>query len=138
MAMSDSMNEMSYRNEPVPQTVIWYKVYCGGLMAVYFLVMFLGIIILVMPLLGVDSANLLLSEKYSRAFLIFYGALLTGLGLIFGAAFLLGIIFPPRPWSWIYGIVLISIGFSSLCCMMASIPLLIFWLKDPVKKYFGK
>jgi predicted membrane-bound dolichyl-phosphate-mannose-protein mannosyltransferase len=36
---------------------------------------------------------------------------------------------------WILGFVTIGIGLTSACCLPASIPLLIFWLKPELKAY---
>ena len=38
------------------------------------------------------------------------------------------IFLPPRPWVWIYDLVLIAIGFMSCCILPFSVALLIFWL----------
>ena len=59
-----------------------------------------------------------------------------GLVLIFMSV--LAIFLPPRPRVWIYNIVVIALGFASCCCMPATIPLLIFWLRDDTKHYFGR
>jgi len=52
--------------------------------------------------------------------------------IFFGAAPFL----PKRPWAWIYGIVAIAFGMTSPCCLPASIPLLIFWIKPETKAFF--
>ena len=44
----------------------------------------------------------------------------------------------PRPWVWTYDLVVICFGFTSACFFPFCIPLLIFWLKPPVKEWFGK
>ena len=54
------------------------------------------------------------------------------------AAFSAGIFLPPRLWVWIYGIVLIAVGFTSACCIPFCVPLLIYWLKPEAKAYFGR
>jgi hypothetical protein len=45
---------------------------------------------------------------------------------------------PRRPWAWIFGLVLICIGLTSLCCLPVAIPLLLSWLKPETKSYFGR
>ncbi len=65
---------------------------------------------------------------------IIYGAI--GLGL--AVPFTMGAILKPRPWVWIFDLVLICIGMTSPCCMPASIPLLIFWIKPETRAYFGR
>ena len=49
-----------------------------------------------------------------------------------------GIIAAGNPWAWIYGMVLICIGLTSPCCLPVTIPLLIGWIKDDAKAYFGR
>jgi hypothetical protein len=44
---------------------------------------------------------------------------------------------PKKPWAWIYHLVLICLGMSG-CTIVASIPLLIFWLKPETKAFFGR
>lgn len=133
----DSMNTQSYQpQEPVPQVVIWYKVYCGALAFVYLLIFLLGLALLILPHMGFEGFKEAFSKDGSDIVILIYGVLFIVLGLVFMAAFFLGIIFPYRFWSWIYGIVLISIGFTSLCCMLASIPLLIFWINDKTRNFF--
>lgn len=55
------------------------------------------------------------------------------LGLYAAAPFL-----PKKPWAWTYHVVLIAISLTSACCMVAGIPLLIFWVKPETKAMFGR
>lgn len=45
---------------------------------------------------------------------------------------------PKKPWAWTYHLVLICISLTSACCMIAGIPLLIYWMKPETKAMFGK
>ncbi len=45
---------------------------------------------------------------------------------------------PKKPWAWIYHLVLIGVGFTSVCCLPVTIPLLLEWLKPDVKRFFGR
>ena len=60
------------------------------------------------------------------------------LGLPFAVASILPLLFEPRPWLWVYGIVLLATGFTSCCFWPICIPLLVFWIKPDVQRYFGK
>jgi hypothetical protein len=66
------------------------------------------------------------------------------LGLLFGICGVLALVYlssffiHPRPWAWIYHLVLICVGLSSPCIMPASIPLLIFWIRPETRQYFGR
>jgi hypothetical protein len=56
------------------------------------------------------------------------------LALLFGIAPLL----PKRPWSWVYGLVMIIIGLTSCCTWPLTIPLLIRWFRPEIKAYYRK
>jgi hypothetical protein len=64
----------------------------------------------------------------ATAFLVF--------GLALAGAFLLPFVVAPKPWVWVYGIVLICLGMTSACILPFAIPLLIFWIKDQTKGYY--
>lgn len=53
-----------------------------------------------------------------------------------GAAFLAMLFLPRRPWSWIYGIVLLALGSTSLCIAPATIPMLVFWVQPGVRTFW--
>jgi hypothetical protein len=55
------------------------------------------------------------------------------LAALFGIAPLL----PKRRAAWIYGFVTIGIGMTSACCLPATIPLLLFWIKPETKEFFS-
>jgi hypothetical protein len=66
------------------------------------------------------------------------GVMVLGICVPLCAAFTAGIFLKPAPWVWVYDIVLIAIGLTSCLTMIASIPLLIQWLKPEVQRYFGR
>ena len=66
------------------------------------------------------------------------GGVYAAFGLVFAGAFAVGLLMPRKPWAWIYGIVLIALGMTSACCIPATIPLLIFWIKPEAKAFFGR
>jgi uncharacterized membrane protein len=66
------------------------------------------------------------------------GILFLGLGLVLMAAFLIPLFVKPRPWVWIYDLVLICLGLTSCCFWPICIPLLLFWVKPETKIYFAK
>lgn len=78
------------------------------------------------------------AQEVPAAFAMAWGMLLVVMGLVFAGLFAAGLFLPPRPGVWIYGIILITIGFSSACCMPFCIPLLIYWLKPETRVYFGR
>ena len=73
-----------------------------------------------------------------EAGLMFEGTLYLLIGIVLCIPFAITPLLPAKPWVWIYGIVLIAIGMTSACCLPATIPLLVFWIKPEVKSYFGR
>lgn len=112
-----------------PKVWPWYVAYCIAL-AVAYLLFFVGGVVLFFLL------DRLPPEE--RTLLVFYAVLSIALGLVFAAGFAAGPLLPRKPWVWIYGMVLICIGMTSACCLPASIPLLIFWIKPETKIFFGR
>lgn len=72
-----------------------------------------------------------------RIMLIVQGIIFMIVSLPLMAIFVFGLNLPRRKWGWIFGIVLIAIGLTSPCCMPASIPLLIFWMKPELRRFYN-
>jgi hypothetical protein len=121
--------------DPTPGVVKWFRVYCGALALVYLAVIAGGIAFLVFGAFGSHPQK---SEEVPRVVLVAYAFFLMLLGAVFAAAFGAGVFLRPKPWVWVYAIVLITVGFTSPCCLPFSVPLLIFWLKPECKAYFGR
>ena len=96
--------------------------------AMYLLVAGLGVFFMVM-----EPSDMDLLEAEALAMGAFYVVL--GLGLT--VPFLVGLVVGPARWHWVYGIVLIALGMTSICCLPVTIPLLIGWLKPEAKAWFG-
>jgi hypothetical protein len=114
-----------------PPVVGWCQAYCAAMALMYLAVFVAGLVVVVMRerLAQQDAPPVLLGV---------WGAFITLLGLVFAAVFAAALLLPPRPWVWIYDIVLICVGLSSPCCMLASIPLLVFWIRPEARAYFGR
>ena len=97
--------------------------------ALYLLLLAMGVVLLAM-----DPATL----ENAPAEATIMGVVFVLLGLALGAGFGFGLALPKRPWGWIYGLVLIAIGMTSMCTLPATIPLLIYWLKPETKLFFGR
>lgn len=65
------------------------------------------------------------------------GGIMFFMGILLAIPFAIGAFLPQKPWAWVFGLVLICIGLTSVCCMPATIPLLIHWIKPETKFYFG-
>jgi hypothetical protein len=66
------------------------------------------------------------------------GGIMLFMGILLAIPFAMGAFLPQKPWAWVFGLVLICIGLTSVCCMPATIPLLIHWIKPETKLYFGR
>lgn len=107
----------------------WYVAYCL-LMALLYVVAIGGCAFLLLwpqiPDMEGEDATIL---KMQFAVLL---VLCVPLAVLFGIAPLL----PKRRAAWIYGFITIGIGMTSACCLPASIPLLVFWIKPETKEFF--
>ncbi len=103
-----------------PKVVIWFKIYAGFLSFIYLI-----------PL--IISPFLLVSNDEE---LVFTGILLLILSIPFIVICALPIFLPRKPWVWIYSLIIIGLGMTG-CCLPACIPILIFWIKPEVKRYYG-
>lgn len=112
-----------------PPVVTWFKAYCAVLTLMYVVLIPVGIIFLKM-----DPATFEMEPTEA----IVMGIMLVGISIPLVIACALPFFLRPAPWVWVYDLVLICLGMTSCCFMVASIPLLIFWIKPETKKYFGK
>lgn len=115
------------------RVVFWYKVYVVAMLVLY------------LVLVVLFSLGWLLDEKtivrdVDMPVWLYYGYLtfLLVMCWVMLAAFSFALFLNRKPWTWVYHLVMICIGLTSPCCMPASIPLLIFWIKDDTRHYFGR
>ena len=125
------MMEQPVVRPAVPPVVLWFKIYCGAKAAMYLFIVALGLFFLL-------GSSFLARTQDDRMTFLILGPTYILMGLAFMVPFVLAIFLPPRSWVWIYGIVLISIGMLSCCFLPATIPLIIFWVKPDVQRYFGR
>jgi MFS family permease len=116
-------------DENPPAVVFWFKLYAAFLAFVYLLVSGVSLIFLL-----VDPTKLEMDAIAAKV----TGAMLLVLGLGLLAACLVPLFSQPKPWLWIYDLILICLGMTSACFWPMTIPLLIFWLKPETKRHFGK
>jgi len=116
--------------EQTPPPVIgWFKGYTGVMTAIYVLCLLAG------PLVMFASTRVHGDE---RAGLMIQGAVLMVIGLPLAIAFALPFFLRRKRWVWVYNLVLICIGMTSCCCLPATIPLLIYWIKPETKAWFNR
>jgi hypothetical protein len=116
-------------SRPTPAVWKWYVAYCVMMAVMYLLLAGIGICLLV-----IDPSILEMEPTLAKIQGVIFGIMGAALLLPFAVAPFL----PNRPWTWIYGMVLICVGLTGCCFWPASIPLLIFWLKPDCRTFFGK
>ena len=115
-------------NSTTPPAHKWFVVYCVLMALLYLATAVMGIVFLV------TEPDREMSEAEARIM----GVVMIILGLVFFTPYALAPFFPRKSWAWVFGLVLICIGLTSLCCLPVCIPLLIFWLKPEMKTFYGR
>ena len=113
----------------MPQTILWFRIYAIFLALIYVACVAGGAFFLT---LDPSEADMPL------AWVNFFGWFFILISLVFAVGFGFGAFLPRKPWAWVYGMILICIGMTSALFLPICIPLLIFWLKDPVNVWFGR
>lgn len=68
---------------------------------------------------------------------IFIGLVYTGIGGLMFLLYILALFGGRKPWVHTLGTILIALTMTSICCMPISIPLLISYNKQEVKRWYG-
>jgi nitrate/nitrite transporter NarK len=113
-----------------PGVIIWYRVYLVLINLLFLFVAGLGAAVTFgwIPVTA-DDLDGMPPELMGGIYLV--------LGVAMMIPFVVALFLPRKPWVWVYHMVMICIGMTG-CTIVASVPLLIFWLKPDVKGYFGK
>ena len=114
-----------------PPVYNWYVAYCIVMAIMYLLIAVFGVLLVIYPGLMSKTHEDVLAHGIT-------GAIYIVLGIVLLVLYVIALFLPPKPRVWIYGIVLIAIGMTSCCCLPVTIPLLIYWIKPDVKRYFGR
>ena len=108
-----------------PPVWVWYQLYCVFMALLYGACLAGGILLLVyekrlMP--SLQSTDVMELRIQAVVMAVIGAALLI--------LYVVALALPRNKLNWIVGFVTIGIGLTSCCCMPASIPLLIYWVKD--------
>jgi uncharacterized membrane protein len=115
-------------SEPQKPTVWnWYVTYCVAMAVLHLLVVAAGFVVLFTAPATTDR------ELTAKKFL---SSLYIVLGFVFLIPYAAGPLLPRRKWAWVMGLVLICFGMTSVCCLPAAVPLLIWWIKPETKEYY--
>lgn len=112
-----------------PTVVKWFMTYCGLMMLIYLACTGFG-------LLAMFNSEDLADGMTPPDEIFVQGVIFSVIGLPFAILYGVGFVLPQKKWGWIFGIVLIGIGMTSVCCLPMTIPLLIFWIKQDNKAWF--
>lgn len=117
----------------IPPVWLWYKAYCVFMALLYLCCLAGGFLLLkykddVLP--PNPAPGDVVGLQIQSAALTIMGAALTLL-------YIVALILPRNKLNWIVGFITIGIGLTSCCCMPATIPLLIYWLKDETRFYLN-
>jgi hypothetical protein len=123
------MADQTNVTKTAPPVVFWFKVYTVVMTGIYALCLIAGPVMICFG----SQAN----DQDAKVFVV-QGILFTVISLPLAIAFALPIFLKPKPWVWIYNLVLICIGLTSCCFLPATIPLLIYWLKPEAKVWFQR
>lgn len=107
----------------------WYKAYCALMAVLYLFIVVAGIFFI-----AAAPTDRNMSAEEAQVM----GAVMVFMGIALAIPFAIGAFLPQKSWAWVFGLVLICIGLTSVCCMPATIPLLIHWIKPETKSYFGR
>ena len=116
-------------SQPQPAVMTWYKVYCVLMALLYLMLVAAGVFLII-----VAPSDRDMSAEEAQLM----GGIMLFMGIALAIPFLIGVFLPRKPWAWVFGLVLICIGLTSVCCLPATIPLLIHWIKTETKLYFGR
>lgn len=115
-------------NTTAPPVYKWYIVYC----------VLMALLYLTMAVMGIVFMFIEPDRDMSAAEAKIMGIMFLVLGLIFFVPYAIAPFLPRKSWVWVFGLVLICVGLTSLCCLPACIPLLIFWSKPEMKAFYGR
>jgi hypothetical protein len=113
-----------------PSVVTWYLGY-----RIFMLLLSLAIV--AAGVLSIVFHEDMADDETSPEEIIVIGGMLLLLGGLMCLAFLVSFFLPLRPWAWVYHIVMIAAGMITMCTLPFSILLLIYWVKDDTRAYFG-
>lgn len=126
----------AFSEDSKPKVCNWYSIYCGCFLVLYLLVGIGGVLLFLFAN-EIAASSSQLDQGRERVSNILMGISLTVISFFLCIVFAVGLAVPRKKWGWIYGFFPIAIGLTSPCCMPASIPLLVFWLKPNTRRWFN-
>ena len=128
----DDIDDDDDDDDEPPKVIRWFKVYAIVMSVVFGFVFFVCIALVI----GVQFVPE--KEQGDRIVMTIMGVLYGLIGLVLAIPYTMAAFLPRKPWVWVFDLVMICLGLTSPCCMPATIPLLIFWLKPDARAHFGR
>ena len=128
-------------NDVQPRVIFWFKIYAAILGCISVLFMLAGIASMLFRSLGDHPSTKVESYIEDGLFKVegFIGGwIFSAIILTFAIACFLPFFCKPRPWLWIYSLMLIALGFTNCCTLPLCIWLLIYWIKPEVRTFYGR
>jgi len=120
-----------------PGVVLWFKIFCGFMIAVYLLVAGMGAVLLAMPDAFTDpNAGFASNQPSDHTEALILGGIYLTLGAVLAIAYAIPFFLGRRKGTWVYNLVMICLSMTSFCCLPAAIPLLIFWIKQETRDWY--
>jgi len=112
-----------------PAVVMWFKLYAGLLAFSNLLMVPSGIVMAIMSFV-IDEPDASVVFLLSSLVMIFGG-------LVLSVLFAVPIFLKPRPWVWIYSVIIIAMTMMQLCCLPLAVPLVYYWVREDNRRYHG-
>ncbi len=113
-----------------PPVLLWQKVYCFAMAALYALIAVLGLAMAVFR-------DQLADEQTPPGEVVVIGFVFVALGVGLAAPFAVAPFLPRRRWVWVLHLVIIAVGMTSCLCIPFAVPLLVFWIRPATQAWFG-
>jgi hypothetical protein len=113
-----------------PPVLLWQKVYCFAMAALYALIAVLGLAMAVFR-------DQLADEQTPPGEVVVIGLVFVALGVGLAAPFAVAPFLPRRRWVWVLHLVIIAVGMTSCLCIPFAVPLLVFWIRPATQAWFG-
>ena len=115
-----------------PQVVIWARVYNIFMVLTYLFVFGMGIFSMLNPEFIAEH-----DPDTSREEALILGVVYMVMGGVLGLFFLVAAFSPRNKVGWIINIIGFALSTMSCCCLPACIPLIIYWVRDDCRRWFG-
>jgi hypothetical protein len=120
-------------NKTARFTHLFYRLYCVVMIFLNLCLIGAGIFMIISSVPGYYHAG---APANPRATLV--GWFFIGMGIVLGVPFIMGLVLPRRPWTWVFGVVLMVCGMTSLFILPFAAVLMYFWFRPETQAYFGR